>query len=67
IDISQEGEGNWVTGMDQSAFLIGGEDVSFTVNQIGNDNLVQGGIIGSNSMVSVTQIGDGNTATVTQM
>ena len=51
IDISQEGEGNWVTGMDQSAFLIAGEDVSFTVNQIGNDNLVRGGIIGSNNMV----------------
>ena len=67
IDISQEGEGNWVSGVEQSAFLVGGENVSFTVTQVGNDNLVEGSVIGYDSTVSVTQIGDGNTATITQM
>jgi len=67
IDISQTGEGNWVTGVEQSAFLVGGENVSFSVTQIGNDNIVEGSVIGFNSTVSVTQMGDGNTATITQM
>ena len=67
IDIAQTGEGNWVGGMEQSGFLVGGENVSFSVTQIGNDNIVEGSVIGFNSTVSVTQMGDGNAATITQM
>ena len=67
IDISQEGENNWVVGTEQSPFLVGGENVTFNVTQLGNDNIVEGGVIGVNSTVTVTQIGDGNTATITQM
>ena len=67
IDIAQQGEGNWVGGTGDSAFLLGGENVSFSVTQTGNYNTVEGNVIGFNSTFSVTQLGDGNTATITQM
>ena len=66
VDISQTGSENFVVGVDQGAFLIGGENNSFVVVQEGNANLVEGSIIGSNNAVMITQIGDGNIATVTQ-
>tara|TARA_B100001059_G_scaffold89758_1_gene88312 strand:+ start:229 stop:510 length:282 start_codon:yes stop_codon:yes gene_type:complete len=66
-EFAQEGFGNWVIGTDDSAFLLGGENVAFNVTQTGNDNIVEGAVIGFNSTVSVTQLGDGNTTTITQM
>ena len=53
-------------GIGEGAFLLGGEGNSLVVVQEGNANLVEGSMIGSNSTVVITQLGDGNIATVTQ-
>nr|WP_136251001.1 curlin [Ningiella ruwaisensis] len=66
ISIMQEGVGNFISAEDGSPMQLVGDAISFSVTQIGNDNLVAGSITGSGS-VSITQIGDFNEAIVTQM
>ncbi|TMO95265.1 hypothetical protein CWC11_21535, partial [Pseudoalteromonas sp. S3178] len=41
-------------------------DLSLTISQTGTGNLVEGGMSQLNGDVSVTQVGDFNTTTITQ-
>ena len=55
-----------VGGMGTGAFLVQGSDVELTINQVGDGNLVDGGIYSASGSVTVTQTGDYNTATIIQ-
>ena len=66
IDIAQVGDENFITGEDGSAMLIGGANIAFNISQVGNGNLVEGSFISDSGSVSITQMGDWNTAVVVQ-
>jgi hypothetical protein len=66
VTINQEGNDNLIIGTDSESLLIGGASTTFIVNQIGNDNIVEGNIISGLGSVDITQMGDYNTAVITQ-
>ncbi|MFT5276830.1 MAG: hypothetical protein ACI8VI_000460, partial [Granulosicoccus sp.] len=66
ISIYQEGENNWVTAEDGGTFQMTASNTLFSVEQIGNDNLVTGSISGLSGTVLISQVGDFNVATVIQ-
>ena len=66
IDIMQDGEDNLITGADGGSMLIGGANIAFNISQVGNGNIVEGSFISDSGSVSVTQMGDWNTAVIVQ-
>lgn len=66
INILQEGTGNWITAEEGATFEINASFTSFSVEQLGNENLIVGEIIGVGGSVLISQIGDYNIATVYQ-
>jgi len=62
----QEGNENWVTADDGGTFEMTASGTDFSVEQMGNFNLVTGSITGVDGAVLITQVGDFNVATVVQ-
>ena len=55
-----------ITGADGGSMLIGGANIAFNISQVGNGNIVEGSFISDSGSVSVTQMGDWNTAVIVQ-
>ena len=66
IDIEQIGDENLITGEGGDTMLIGGANIAFNVSQIGNGNIVEGSFISDSGSVSITQVGDWNSAVIVQ-
>ena len=66
IDIAQIGDDNIVTGSNGEAMLIEGSDITLSISQTGLGNIVEGSITNASGSVSITQVGDWNSATITQ-
>jgi len=66
IDIAQNGDENMIIGANGEAMLIGGVEIDLTINQSGTGNLVEGSLISAMGSVSITQVGDWNSATIIQ-
>ena len=66
IDIAQIGDDNIVTGSNGEAMLIEGSDIVLSISQTGLGNIVEGSITNASGSVSITQVGDWNSATITQ-
>ena len=64
IDIAQTGDENLVIGSNGDAMLIGGADITLNISQTGLGNVVEGSIISASGSVSITQVGDWNSATI---
>ncbi|MFT6206723.1 MAG: hypothetical protein ACJA0T_000627 [Colwellia sp.] len=46
--------------------LIGGDNIAFNISQVGNGNVVEGSFISDSGVVSITQMGDWNSAVIVQ-
>lgn len=66
VSIYQEGDLNAIVAEDGSQFIMNTTGTDFSVEQIGNDNLVMGAMSGLGGAVLITQIGDFNVASVIQ-
>ena len=69
LNFSQEGSFNMIGGLsegDSDSFLVAGYEKTVEINQVGMGNVVGGSLLGIGSSVSITQVGDYNTASVTQ-
>jgi hypothetical protein len=66
IGIEQIGDENLIYGTDGGAMLIGGDNIAFNISQVGNGNVVEGSFISDSGVVSITQMGDWNSAVIVQ-
>ena len=66
IGIEQIGDENLITGEGGDTMLIGGNNITFNISQIGNGNIGEGSFISDSGVVSITQLGDWNTAVIVQ-
>ena len=55
-----------IGGLGGDALLVGGGDITLSINQMGDGNLVEGSIISASGNISITQVGDYNSATIVQ-
>ena len=66
IGIEQIGDENLIYGADGGSMLIGGANIAFNISQVGNGNVVEGSFISDSGVVSITQVGDWNSAVIVQ-